>query len=187
MKGRCRFGDSCWFAHTKVALRYKAATRAVSRNILDKKTREQSIDWRWTLDEAGRFKQDQEPVTHLNWSNKSALASKSYMVTPKANGERMMLFCERVTGNVYLIGSNDAMMDPVMVEEKTNAIHGFVLDVEKVCNPAGERLIVAFDVLAIDYAAACLLSGIQAIHWIPTSCSTSWMDPFELPCWSECF
>jgi hypothetical protein len=183
MKGRCKFGDSCRFAHTKpqpsrtskVALRYKAATRTVSKSILYKKRREVSIDRRWTRDKAGDFMQYQEPVEHLDWSNKSALATKSYMVTPKANGERMMLFCERVTGNVYLIGSNDAMMDPVMVEEKTNTIHGFVLGVEKVCNPAGERLIVAFDVLAIDYAAACLLSGFQAIHWIPSSCNDEWV------------
>lgn len=134
------------------------AKAAIIHNIIDQKNQwEAKANAIWSTQTNSRWHDLQKPVQHVTWDNKKDLSSVPYMVSPKADGVRKMLLCERTTGDIYLMGTNSKT--PVQVAgAKGNTIRGFVLDTEEVILSSGDRLVVAFDVLAIDYGALGRLS-----------------------------
>ena len=168
----CRYGARCKLAHSKEEehleskhelytyrslVTQNAKTRFIRRIIYQKDQREAEANETWSTQANPRWWHNlQKPVQHLTWDNKDALSTVQYMVSPKADGVRKMLVCERSAGDIYLIGTNNKT--PVQVAgAKGSTIRGFVLDTEEVILSSGDMLVVAFDVLAIDSSALSML------------------------------
>jgi hypothetical protein len=174
----CRYGIKCEFAHSKEEelLESKAELHSyrslaaqdvktrfirgeiISKIIHQKNRWEANANATWSSAQTNSWWHKlQKPVQHVTWDNKNDLSSVPYMVSPKADGVRKILLCERSAGDIYLIGTNNKK--PVQVAgAKGSWIRGFVLDTEEVILSSGDRLVVAFDVLAIDSSAVNMLA-----------------------------
>jgi hypothetical protein len=90
------------------------------------------------------------PPEHLTDANSSLLSSIPYAVAPKADGQRIIILCERKTRQLYKFLPKDSSPAIRLDGPTRPAIGGFALDVEEVVLPCGQQLYLAFDLLAAD-------------------------------------
>jgi hypothetical protein len=91
------------------------------------------------------------PPEHLTDANSSLLSSIPYAVAPKADGQRIIILCERKTRQLYkFLPTKDSSPAICLVGSTRPAIGGFALVVEEVVLPCGQQLYLAFDLLAAD-------------------------------------
>jgi hypothetical protein len=84
--------------------RWEAKAAIMSKIIHKKNQWEAMANDMWSIQTHTSWWRDlQEPVQHVTWGNKNDFSSVPYMVSPKADGVRKMLLCERSTGDIYLI------------------------------------------------------------------------------------
>ncbi|KAL7485405.1 hypothetical protein ACHAW6_011005 [Cyclotella cf. meneghiniana] len=89
-----------------------------------------------------------EPVCHLTVENFREIVDFTYVVGPKADGERALLIGAWFTNDIFLLSMSGAVTR-IDGTQTCSTLRGFILDVEVVCGPGGSQLVLAFDVLAL--------------------------------------
>ena len=99
-------------------------------------------------DNASAMLQMLSPVVQLDKKNKMNLETESYVVGPKADGDRAQLLFEPKTAFLYLITQSSS---PLLLEGTYIGLEkdAFILDTEVVSTSSGKKVILAFDICAV--------------------------------------
>ncbi|CAB9506434.1 mRNA cap guanine-N7 methyltransferase [Seminavis robusta] len=125
------------------------------------------------------MKQLVTPVSFLTRENVEWLETLDYVVSPKADGQRMLLLCEQQTFELYLVHPSSSL-PPIKLNGKYFGPRlksaGFLLDAE-VVEVGTSRWILAFDVLAME--ADMEFDGHRFKAW------DQGMGSYDVPCLKE--
>ena len=89
----------------------------------------------------------------LTLENMSVLENENYFISLKADGTPVALYCDIETGSFHKISSTFGEFSNSSIDGSRSKIGGFLIDAEEVVISPGCVVFLAYDLLAIDFAA----------------------------------
>jgi len=165
IRKKCNRGKDCRFAHTEfeqslpfeIKLQVYRSASTVEKSKVEFVQKLQLLltpNQNWLPSECEEMWKTQHCVPkQLTLENASFLWQEKYFVSLKADGTPVALFCDIETGSFHKISRPFGEFSRVSFDGSRSKIGGFLIDAEEVVISPGCVVFLAYDLLAIDFAA----------------------------------